>query len=182
MLFQALEKIKQQTIISSVLLMILGLLMLIIPVRHDQILVEVLGYIMMLVGGVMIWDFIAGNKRIMDYVFFVIALLLNLLGLFILLSGDDILKVLSVLFGILMIVDGVHSSLHAVLYARRAGRKWWWILLILSVSLVLAGIIIFQNPWFPEEHSFLKVIGGVTIYASAVGIIRLILVWPLKAK
>ena len=36
MIIQALEKIKQQTIISSLLLMIVGLLMLIIPVQHDD--------------------------------------------------------------------------------------------------------------------------------------------------
>ena len=111
MLFQAVDKIKQQTIISSVLLILLGLLMLIIPVQHDGILVEVLGYIMLLAGGVMIWDFIASKKKLTDYIFFVIALLLVLLGLFILLSGEDILTVLSVLFGILLIVDGLHSAI-----------------------------------------------------------------------
>jgi hypothetical protein len=42
MIIQALEKIKQQTIISSLLLMIVGLLMLIIPVQHDEVLVEVI--------------------------------------------------------------------------------------------------------------------------------------------
>lgn len=182
MLFQALDKIKQQTIISSVLLMILGLLMLIIPVRHDEILVEILGYIILLVGGVMIWDFIAESKKFSSYVFFVIALLLVLLGLFILLSGDDILLVLSILFGILLIIDGIHSTIYSWLYARRAGRKWWWVLLLLSITLVVAGIVIMNNPWWNTAHSFVKVIGGVILYAAAVGFIRLVLVWPLRAK
>ena len=90
MLFDALDKIRQQTVITSVLLMILGLLMLIIPVQHDQILVEILGYILLLVGGVMIWDFIAGRKKLSDCILFTAALLLVVLGLFILISGDDI--------------------------------------------------------------------------------------------
>ena len=182
MILQALDKVKQQTIISSLLLMILGLLMLIIPVQHDRILVEILGYIVLLVGGVMIWDFIAGNKKLIDCIFFTIALLLVVLGLFILISGDDVLTVLSVLFGILLIVDGLHSAVHAWMYARRSGKKWWWVLLILSISLIIAGIVILNNPWWQTEHSFVKVIGGVLLYGAVVGIIRLILVWPIRTK
>ena len=182
MLFDALDKIRQQTVITSVLLMILGLLMLIIPVQHDQILVEILGYILLLVGGVMIWDFIAGRKKLSDCILFTAALLLVVLGLFILISGDDILTVLSVLFGILLIIDGLHSVVHAWMYARRSGKKWWWILLLLSISLMVAGVVILNNPWWKTAHSFVKVIGGVMLYAAAVGIVRLILVWPLRTK
>ena len=182
MIVQALDKIKQQTIISSLLLMIVGLVMLIIPVQHDGILVEILGYIILLVGGVMIWNFIGGEKKLSAWILFTAALLLVVLGLFILLSGDDILTVLSVLFGILLIVDGLHSTVHAWMYARRSGKKWWWILLLLSISLIVAGIVILNNPWWHAEHSFVKVIGGVMLYASCVGVIRLILVWPIRSK
>ena len=182
MLFQALDKIKQQTLITSVLLMILGLLMLLIPAQHDQILIECLGYVILLLGSVMIWDFIAGDKKFTGYIFFIIALLLILLGLFILLSGDDIMVVLSVLFGILLIIDGLHSLVHSWLYARRSGKKWWWLLLLLSVSLILAGIVILNNPWWDTAHSFVKVIGGVMLYAAAAGFVRLILVWPIRSK
>ena len=182
MIIQVLDKIKHQTIITSLLFLIIGLLMLIIPVQHDAILVEVLGYGILLLGGVMVWDFIAGSKSLSQFITFTIALLLILLGLFILLSGDDILVVLSVLFGILLLVDGLHSTVHAWMYARRSGRKWWWVLLILSITLMVAGIVIFNNPWWHTAHSFVKVIGGVMLYAAIVGIIRLILVWPIRTK
>ena len=42
MLFEVLDKLKQQTVISTVLLMVLGLLMLIIPEQYDGTLVDVL--------------------------------------------------------------------------------------------------------------------------------------------
>ena len=67
-----------------------------------------------------------------------------------------------------------------MLYARRSGINWWWILLILCVLLIIAGLNILFNPWWPTAHSLLKVIGGVLLFAAAVGIIRLILVWPIK--
>lgn len=182
MLFEVLDKLKQQTIISSIIMMVLGLFMLVIPEQYDGTLVTILGYVIVLLGAVMVWDFIAGKKHLSSCIIFTFALLLILLGVFILVSGDDILKVLSVLFGILLMVDGLHSALHAWMYARRAGRKWWGVLIVLSAMLFIAGIIILNNPWWDRAHSFLKVIGGIILFAAATGIVRLILVWPIRKK
>ena len=180
MLIQALGKVKQQTIISSLILMIIGLLMLVIPEQYDGTLVSLLGYVVVILGAFMVWNFVGSPKKLSDCILFTAALLLVLLGIYVLVSGDDILKVLSVLFGILLIVDGLHSALHAWLYARRSGRKWWWILLILCILLMLAGITILNNPWWHTTHSFVKVIGGTILFAAAAGIVRLILVWPIR--
>ena len=180
MLFDILDKLKQQTIISTVIMMVLGLFMLVIPVRYDATLVNMLGYVIIILGAVMVWDFVAGDKHLSSCIIFTCALLLILLGIFILVSGDDILKVLSVLFGVLLIVDGIHSGLHAWMYARRAGKKWWGVLIVLSILLFLAGIVILNNPWWHTAHSFVKVIGGVILFSAATGIIRLILVWPIR--
>ena len=179
MLFDALDRLKQHTIITSIVMMVLGLFMLVIPPEYDASLVNILGYVIVVLGTVMVWDFIAGDKHLSSCIMFTVALLLILLGVFILVSGDNILRVLSVLFGILLMVDGVHSLVYAWVYARRAGRKWWGLLVILSILLFLSGIIIFNNPWWPRAHSFVKVIGGVILFSSATGIVRLILVWPL---
>ena len=180
MLFDVLDKLRQQTVISTVLLMTLGLLMLIVPEQYDRTLVNILGYVIILVGSVMVWDFIAKEKKLVDCILFIAALLLILLGIYILVSGDNILKVLSVLFGILLMIDGLHSSMHAWVYARRAGKKWWAILLILSILLFITGIVILNNPWWHTAHSFVKVIGGIILFAAALGIVRLILVWPIR--
>ena len=180
MLFEVLDKLKQQTVISTILLMLLGLFMLVIPVDYDITLVHILAYVIILLGSVMVWDFIAGDKKLVSCIIFTCALLLILLGTYILVSGDDILKVLSVLFGILLLIDGLHSALHAWMYARRAGKKWWGVLLFLSILLVVAGVVILNNPWWHTAHSFVKVIGGVILFAAVTGIIRLILVWPIR--
>lgn len=180
MLFEALDKLKQQTIISSIILMILGLMMLIIPEEYEGTLVYILGYVIIILGMVMVWNFIGGEKSLVDNILFTAALFLIMLGIFVLVSGNNILKVLSVVFGILLMVDGLHSALHAWMYARRAGRKGWGLLMFLSILLFIAGIVILNNPWWQTAHSFLKVIGGIILFAAAAGIVRLILVWPIK--
>ena len=180
MLFEALDKLRQQTIISSVIFMVVGLFMLVVPAQYDTVVVYTVGCLLIIFGEVMVWDFIAGDKKLIDSIVLTFALLLILLGIYILVSGNDILKVLSVLFGILLMFDGFHSTVYAWVYARRAGKKWWGVLVVLSLMLIAAGIIIFLNPWWKTSHSFLKVIGGVILFASATGIIRLILVWPIR--
>ena len=180
MLFEVLDKLKQQTIISTIILMILGLMMLIIPEKYDGTLVYILGYVIIILGMVMVWNFIGGEKKLVDNILFTAALFLIMLGIFVLVSGDNILVVLSVVFGILLMIDGLHSALHAWMYARRSGKKWWGVLLLLSILLFAAGIVILNNPWWDTAHSFLKVIGGIILFAAAAGIVRLILVWPIK--
>lgn len=180
MLFEVLDKLKQQTVISTILMMVLGLFMLVIPVEYDGTLVHILGYVIVLLGSVMVWDFIGGDKKLVSCILFTFALLLILLGIYILASGDDILKVLSVLFGLLLIIDGLHSAVHAWMYARRARKKWWGVLLFLSILLIAAGVIILNNPWWHTAHSFVKVIGGIILFAAATGFIRLVLVWPIR--
>lgn len=182
MLFEILDKLKQQTIISSIVMMVLGLFMLVIPAQYDGALVNILGYVIVIFGTVMVWDFIAGDKHLSSCIMFTLALLLILLGVFILVSGDNILKVLSVLFGTLLMVDGIHSLVYSWVYARRAGKKWWGLLVVLSLLLFLSGLAIFNNPWWHRTHSFVKVIGGVILFSSAIGIVRLILVWPLHKE
>ena len=180
MLFDVLDKLRQQTVITSVLMMVLGLFMLVIPVEYDATLVEILGYVIILVGAVLILDFIAGQKKMVSYIIFIAAQLLILLGIYILVSGDDILKVLSILFGVLLMVDGLHSAMHAWMYARRSGKKWWGLLLAISILIFVSGIVILNNPWWHTTHSFVKVIGGVILFAAAAGFVRLILVWPIR--
>ena len=93
MLFEALDRLKQHTIITSIVMMVLGLFMLVIPPEYDASLVNILGYVIVVLGTVMVWDFIAGDKHLSSCIMFTVALLLILLGVFILVSGDNILRV-----------------------------------------------------------------------------------------
>ena len=70
--------------------------------------------------------------------------------------------------------------MHALVYARRAGRKGWWILIILSLALMLLGGIIFTNPWWDTPHKLFEVIGGTMLLGSLTCLVRLFLIWPLK--
>ena len=93
---------------------------------------------------------------------------------------DNILSVISLIFGIVLIIDGLHSMFHAFMYARRSERKAWWVLVILSAALIFCGLIILTHPWWNTAHSLLKMVGWAMLFSSIVGVMRLIWVWPIK--
>ena len=93
---------------------------------------------------------------------------------------DDVMKVLAWLFGFLLILDGLRTMLHSFTFARRSHRKAWWILTILSIFLMVAGVMLFLNPWVGTPDSLLKVIGSVILFAAIVSGLRLIWTWPVR--
>jgi uncharacterized membrane protein HdeD (DUF308 family) len=90
------------------------------------------------------------------------------------------MSVLAWLFGILLVLDGVRTLIHSFTFAKRSRRKAWWVLTILSIAMMVAGVMLFLNPWFRDQDSLLKVIGGCIFFAALVSGLRLIWTWPVR--
>lgn len=180
MILQEIQKIKQTTIIYAIVLAAIGILMILCPDEYVGILIMILGNGILITACVMGMDFFAGKRELKDYIMLIAAMFLGIMGLCTVFFQGAILKVVAVLFGVLLIADGLHTLVHALVYARRAGRKGWWILIILSLALMLFGGIIFTNPWWDTPHKLFEVIGGTMLLGSLTGLVRLFLIWPLK--
>ena len=180
MLFDSLDKIKRNSIMSAIILIALGAVILICPVTHVELLTLVLGYALAVVALVMMFNFASSNKSIMDYLKFVGALFIGIVGVCVLVFKNDIMTVLAWLFGFFLIFDGARTLFHSFTYARRSQRKGWWVLTILSILLIVAGIGVFANPWWDTPDKLMKVIGATILFASFVSVIRLIWTWPVK--
>ena len=87
-----------------------------------------------------------------------------------------------VLFGLLPILLGCMGLYHALTYARRSGRKGWWIPVILNILLILFGIMPFINPWADNPRAILQVIGGTLFYSAVVYLISLLWIWPFQQQ
>ena len=180
MLFESLDKLKRNSIFSSILLIALGAVILICPDSYIPSLTLVFGYSLVIIGLVMMLNFFTGNKSLMDYIKFSGALILGIIGLCVLVFRDNIMRVLAWLFGFLLILDGSRTMFHSFTFARRSQRKGWWILAILSALLIIAGIILFANPWWNTPNKLMKVIGCTVLFSAIVSAIRLIWTWPLR--
>ena len=168
MLFQELGKLKRSSIMTSIILVAVGILMIICPKQYVNALVSTLGYGMLIFAAVMLLDFISGRKTLMSYVSFTGALILGLLGIAIVAFETDVVKVIGLIFGLVLVGDGIVGIVNAWMYARRAGRKGWWVLIVLI------------NPWWNEPTMLFDVIGGMLLFSSIVSIVRLFYLWPIR--
>lgn len=182
MLFQELSKLRLTSIMTSIVLVAAGILLMIWPDRYVVALINAIGAVLIVIATVMVMDFLSSNKSLIQFVLLSAALVIGIAGTAVLLFDIDVLNVLSWLFGVILIVDGVNSLLIAFVFARRSGRKGWGILVPLSLLLVACGVILVINPWWKETGILMKVIGLMILLSSLVSIMRTIWVWPIKSE
>ena len=182
MLFQELGKLKRSSIMTSIILAAVGILMIMCPKQYVNALVSTLGYGLVIFAAVMVLDFISCKKSLMNYIYFTGALVLVLLGCAVLFFENDIVRVIGLIFGLWLIGDGAIGLTNALMYARRAGRKGWWVLIVLCALLIICGLIVLVNPWWNEPTMLFDVIGGMLLFSSVVSIVRLIYIWPIKSE
>ena len=182
MLFESLDKLKRNSIMSAILLIALGAIMMICPIEYIGSLTLVFGYSLVVIAIVLLLNFFSGKKSLVEYLKFTGALILLIVGVCVLVFRNDIMRVLAWLFGFLLVVDGGRTMIHSLAYARRSKRKGWWVLMILSILLMGVGVILFLNPWWNTTDLLMKVIGCAIFFSSIVSALRLIWTWPLNKK
>ena len=179
MLFEELGKIKRSTIMSTILMAAIGVLMIMCPEQYVDALVSVLGYAMVILATVWILQFISGKKSLIRYIYLTGALIVALLGVLVL-TFDNIVLIIGIIFGLVLVGDGILSISNTWMYARRAQRKGWWVLILLSVLLIAFGLIVLVNPWWSEPTKLFDIIGIALLFSSVISIVRLIMIWPIK--
>lgn len=180
MLFESLDKLKRNSILSAILLVFLGAVIIICPQAFIPSLMLAFGYTLVIISIVMILNFLSGKKSLMEYIKFTVALIIGLVGLSALMFRSDVMRVLTWLFGFLLVLDGGRTLFHSLTYARRSQRKGWWVLTILSLLLIAAGVLVFVNPWWNSPDMLMKVIGCAVFFSAIVSGIRLIWTWPVR--
>ena len=180
MLLQQLDKLKRSSIMTSIILIVVGLGMIICPESYIPAAVAVLGYGMIIFAIVLVLDFISSKKVLINYISFTIALLFSLLGGSILVFRNLVVLLLGLAFGLNQVLSGAAELYNALTYARRSGRKGWWVLAVLAVLSILFGLIVLINPWWHSTAAMFDVLGVMLLFSSLVGIVRLIFIWPIR--
>ena len=179
MLFEELSKIKRSSIMTSIILAAVGIVMILCPPQYVDSLVAVLGYGMVIVAGVMMLNYITAKKSLINCTKFAGALVMLLLGIAVLVF-DNIVLLIGIVFGLVLVADGLITMVNTWMYARRAKLKGWWLLILLSLLLIAGGLVILINPWWNETLKLFDVIGAMLLFSALVGIVRLIIIWPIK--
>ena len=166
---------------TSVITMAIGIVMIICPDRYVDMLVAALGYVLLVVATVMVLEFLSSKKALINYIYLAGALLIGILGMAVLFYREHVLQMLGLVFGIGLILEGINDLFNAWMYARRAQRNGWWILVLLAIVLIALGVLILRNPFWDTPTTLMSVIGAALLFSSAVGILRVIMTWPFKS-
>ena len=182
MLFQELNKLKWNTVMSAIVLITIGIFMIICPDHYVITMIGVIGAVLLIFSVLGVLDFISSNKALIHYVYLTGWLITAIAGSAILFFEINSLYTISWIFGIFLILIGLGNAISALSYARRAGRKGWWILIPLSLLQIAAGLAVLLNPWWNTPEKLFKVVGVMILFSSLISALRLIWVWPLKAE
>ena len=182
MLFQELNKLKWNTVMSSIVLMVIGIFMVICPDNYVKTMIGALGAVLLIFAVLGVLEFISSNKALIHYIYLTGWLIVGIVGSAILFFEFNSLYAISWLFGVFLIVSGFSNAVSALSYARRAGRKGWQVLIPLSVLQVVCGLIVLFNPWWNTPGRLFRVVGVMLILSSLISALRLIWVWPVTAE
>jgi len=182
MIFQELNKLKRNTIMSSIILIVFGILMVLCPENYVRTMIELIGAVLLVFSMIGILDYLSSNKSLIRYIYLTGWLIVGIVGFMILIFEIDSLYTVGVLFGAFLILSGISNILNAFIYAKRSGRKGWWILILLALALIACGVVVFINPWWDSYSKLFKVIGVMILFSSFVSILRLIWIWPIKSE
>ena len=182
MLFNSLDKLKRTMVMMIIFLLFAGLTMFVVPVSYVPMLGKVLGFFFLILSIHKILDFIGSKKAMINYISLTLGLLAGFFGILLFSVDGLFLSLLNWLTGTLPILCGGVGLYHALVHARRSGRKGWWILIILNCLLLLFGTILFVNPWADDPRAVLQVIGGTLFYSAVVYLISLFWIWPFRKQ
>ncbi len=180
MIFDSLNSLRRNAIMTAIVLMAFGIILLILPEDYLPPLIMAAGSVIIIIALGMIFDFLSSNKSLINYIFLTGALALGIIGIAVLIYQNDVLFVLGFLFGLFLTLESINGIVHSWVYARRSERQGWWVLIPMYVIQIVCGVLIMINPWWSEPGAFKQVIGWVIVFASIVSAMRLIWVWPLR--
>ena len=167
---------------ATVVLMFLGLLLLLIPEAYFSSLSSILGFCLAVLFAYTVFKFLGDDKTLMAYIKLSLGLFSGIWGVAFFIFDGLLLSILSWLVGTLPILFGAYGIYHAIAFARRSGRKGWWLLIILSLLLMVFGGFVFWNPWMDSSQAFIQIIGGTLLYSSFIGALSLIWLWPIHQE
>ena len=182
MIFQELNNLKRRTIMSSIILIVIGILMILCPDEYNRTMIGLMGAVLLVFSIIGILEFLGSNRALIRYIYLTGWLVLGIVGFAVLVFEINSLYAVGWIFGAFLVLSGIWDIINAFVYAKRSGRKGWWILVLLALVLVALGIIVLINPWWESFGIFFKVIGVMMMFSSLVSILRLIWIWPIKSE
>lgn len=170
-----LHHIKPGMLIFSVLYILLGLLLLLSPQSIAMFFCVALGILVILCGLQNLYEYFnTDNSSLRAFVSLLLSAPTIALGVWALLVAvEDVMafeSLLPLLFGLMLLIDGIVRAQSSLALAKRKGQKWWVMLLLSFVSLLCGALLMFSEVLNHRNVDLLFLSG---IFLLAEGILNL---------
>lgn len=182
MLFEELDKVKRNAVMAAIVLAAAGFVLMVVPYGYLGFLSDACGFALLVAFVLSALKFIDGGRALMSYLRLTGGIAAGLLGLSLLVFDGLFAAALQWLVGTVPILLGAYGIYHALAYARKSGRRGWWVLVVLSASLFAFGGFVFCNPWMGSPEGSIQIVGGTLLYSAVVSGLSLVWIWPVRDR
>ncbi len=157
------KSLKVNYSLSALICAVLGVVLLVWPGQSTQIVCIVLGAVLGIFGIVQIIIYLVTQEKTMvSHSMMMFGIVLAVIGGWIVLKPDTIIKAIPMIVGILIVIHGLHNAVQAI-DLKKMNYSNWWVALLLSILTIALGAVLICNP-FTVMDTVVRVIGAFLIY------------------
>ena len=157
------KSLKVNYSLSAVICVILGIVLLVWPGQSTQVVCMVLGIVLGGFGLIQIILYLATKEKTMvSHSMMMLGVVLAVIGGWIVLKPETIIKAVPMIVGILIVIHGFHNAVQAIDLKKMQYDNWWEALL-LSLLTVALGVVLICNP-FTIVDTVVRIIGAFLVY------------------
>ena len=160
---QWIKDMKKQFTLTAIFSILLGLVLVIWPDATKMAVSYLIGAALVVLGVIQVVRYFVYEVRLDLFRYdFVSGLILLGVGVFLLMRPEIIVGFLPVLLGMAIVIDGA-VKIQRSMDLLRVGYRHWWLVLLLAVLALAAGVVLLVNP-FEAASTLVLMIGIVLIY------------------
>ncbi len=157
------KSLKVNYSLSAVICVILGIVLLVWPGQSTQVVCMVLGIVLGGFGLIQIILYLATKEKTMiSHSMMMLGVVLAVIGGWIVLKPETIIKAVPMIIGILIVIHGLHNAVQAI-DLKKMQYDNWWVALLLSLLTVALGVVLICNP-FTIVDTVVRIIGAFLVY------------------
>ena len=157
------KSLKVNDSLSAVICVILGIVLLVWPGQSTQVVCMILGIVLGGFGIIQIILYLATQEKTMvSHSMMMLGIVLAVIGGWIVLKPDTIIKAIPMIVGILIVIHGLHNAVQAI-DLKKMQYDNWWVALLLSLLTIALGVVLICNP-FTVVDTVVRLIGAFLIY------------------
>lgn len=157
------KNLKANYTVSAIICVAVGLVLIIWPATSTQVVCMVLGGVLLAYGVIQIILYLFARERTLYLQgMLLLGIIFSVLGAWILLKPEMIIKAVPVIMGIIIIMHGLHNAIQAIDLKKMGYESWWVALLFGILTIVLGGVLVY-NP-FTVVNTVVRVIGAFLVY------------------